>query len=41
MDNNLTMTDSEKYMAIKLKIAKEKEEANKKEREERKLKNNE
>ena len=35
------MTDSEKYMEKKLKITKEKEKTNKKEREERKLKNNE
>lgn len=33
--NNNTMTDSEKYMANKLQIAREKAEANKKEREER------
>ena len=38
MDNNLAMTDSEKYMAVKLQIDREKAEANKKEREERKNK---
>jgi hypothetical protein len=35
---DLEKTDSEKYMAVKLKMAKEKAELNKKEREERKKK---